>query len=194
MNSRTFYDNIDAGFDLLLESINEALDKVLSGLPPKMGHTHPDLETLTRLALLRRDLLHLYHTWRGSESPRKRVPPERRLHANTDYTGKHVTGFTLGAQYMRVRSWREVLTGVCQMLYDENPRLFDEVCEEVRGRRPYFSRDFTAAGFHTPKPIAHSHWLVETNLNANTIVKIVYTLLAKCGHHPDHEFRLDFSP
>ena len=182
-------ENIEAAFELLLESVDVALDDVLASLTGIEGPPQDGLGTLTRLAVLRDRLLEGYQRWQAYEPLSK--SSDRTIQ---DYTGLRVAGFALGSRHVAVRTWRELLTEVCRMVYEENPRRFDDRCTEVHGRHPYFSKDRVASGFRAPRQIGRSNWVVETNMNANTIVGVVRAILAVCGHDPDTDFQLDVQP
>lgn len=171
--------DIEAAFELLLESVESGLSDVLSSLTARNAHTQDDLGLLTGLAVLRQNLLDIYQAWRAHQP---RPEPQARL--------DHVTGFALGSHNVAVHTWRDVLLGVCRLLYEENPQRFDDRCQEVGGRRPYFGRNGEASRFRDPKRIARSPWLVETNMSAKAIVTVVRRILTVCGHDPDREFHV----
>ena len=81
-------ENIETAFDLLLESVDVALDDVLASLIGLEGTPQDGLGMLTRLAVLRDRLLEGYQRWQAYEPLSK--SSDRTIQ---DYTGLRVAGF-----------------------------------------------------------------------------------------------------
>lgn len=100
--------------------------------------------------------------------------------ASEDHAGKSITCFYFKNKKYEVRSWRDLLFELLNIINSLYRNEFERVLE-LRGRkRPYFTRDKNE--LRKPAKISNSNIFVETNLNANNVIKMCYDLLALFGY------------
>lgn len=113
-------------------------------------------------------------------SPRQRSRGRRRSGAR--YTSARPVAWTLFGVRHEVRTFRDVLLGVCVALHERAPSEFERVLE-LRGRaRPYFSRN--PDDLLTPAQVARSGIFAETKLSAPRIVERCRQMIELCGFNP----------
>lgn len=100
---------------------------------------------------------------------------------DADYTGQPIRGFEFDGHQYSVTTYKELLLQFTNLLRNKFGDTFEREAVTLGGRkRRYFSRD--------PRELKYAHELeggglfVETNLNANLIVKICYGLVRALGH------------
>ena len=112
--------------------------------------------------------------------PRQR--PRGRRRSGTRYTSARPAAYTLFGVRHEVRSYRDVLLGVCATLHERSPSEFEGVLE-LRGRaRPYFSRN--PGDLRVAVQVAGSGIFAETNLNAGGVVERCRQVIKLCGFNP----------
>ncbi len=81
-------EQIEAAFELLLESVDLALDDALSDLSSQKERTQHDLGSFTHLAILRQRSINSFQTWQACEPhlkmPERTSRDERRVGAQGD--------------------------------------------------------------------------------------------------------------
>jgi len=104
------------------------------------------------------------------------------------YTGKSISSFYFrGAKY-QVRSWKDLLIKLCELINASDKDEFEKALKIVGRRRPYFTR--SANELRSPQKINGTNLFVETNLSANNIVKICIDMLAVFGY-AENELRIE---
>lgn len=108
------------------------------------------------------------------------------------YTDKHPISYTFSGTTRQVRSFRDVLTGLCENLYEETPSEFCRILlahDRSRRGKIYFSTD--SKGMNSPRKISDSGIHVETLFCADGIMKHCKCILDWFGHSGD-EFTVQF--
>ena len=104
------------------------------------------------------------------------------------YSGRSISSFHFKGLQYQVRFWKELLTKLCEILNNKHPTEFDKVLS-LRGRkRPYFSHNKDE--LWEPRRIGSTNIFVETNLSANSIVKLCFTTVALFGY-PTKDLRIE---
>ena len=112
----------------------------------------------------------------SAASPRK---PRGRGRSRSRYTSARPVAYTLFGARHEVRTFRDVLLGVCATLHERAPAEFERVLE-LRGRvRPYFSRN--PDDLHEAVQVARSGIFVETKLGAPGVVERCEQVIELCG-------------
>lgn len=117
----------------------------------------------------------------GKDHPSDRLAsssgPER---TDRDFTGRPIRSFTFEGVEVPVSTYKDLLVRLANLLRHKFPKEFDRRALALGGRkRRYFSI--------APRELKYAHELetgglfVETNLNANLIVKNCYSLLRELG-------------
>lgn len=97
-----------------------------------------------------------------------------------DFTGKSPIAYRFEGEHYTARSFRDVLMGLCEILYTRHSNEFERVYS-LRGRkREHFSRD--CKDLTAPKEIADSGIYAETDLSADGVMQKCYQLLGFFGY------------
>jgi len=100
------------------------------------------------------------------------------------YTGKSIMSFTLeGVKKYKVRSWKELLIKICNIMVSTHRNNFEKVLKLVGRKRPYFTKN--SGELRSPERINGTNIYVEVNLSANSIVKLSENILALFGYKED---------
>ena len=110
----------------------------------------------------------------------RRPIPKRPTMPAVGYTGKSPEGYWFDGEYQSVRTFYEILMGLCEVLYRKHSMDFEQVFNLRGHRREYFSRDYKI--LRQPKGIADSGIYVETHLSANAIIQRCHQLLNLFGY------------
>ncbi|MGA1847307.1 type I restriction endonuclease [Deferribacter abyssi] len=95
-------------------------------------------------------------------------------------SGKSIIAFALKGTRYPVSSWREMLIKITNLILSNHRGQFDKVFN-LRGRkRPYFTRNPNE--LRIPKKINNTDIYVETNLSANSIVKLSKSIISLFGY------------
>lgn len=98
-----------------------------------------------------------------------------------DYRGKKVRAIVVQGKKQVVSTWKDAMLALFEWLRRRDPKRFEQTAVTMRGRkRPYISPDKTV--LRMPGPIPNTSLYVETNLSANSIVKLCSTLLVEMGY------------
>lgn len=110
-----------------------------------------------------------------------------------DLTSTKPSRFTFLEESYSVNSWNRVLTEVCRILHTRHGNQFEaEVLNLRRPRgKPYFSRN--AADLGQAHEVNESDIFVETQMNANYIVKTAHMVISHFGYARDN-LRVEYSP
>ncbi|HVS89281.1 MAG TPA: hypothetical protein VHF01_13810 [Candidatus Acidoferrum sp.] len=168
-------------FHKLLAESNDAVIEILSEITEKMCGYKPDAEIVAEF---------LRDSGGRPESPRPSLESSHQVRSQSNrpnvqaalkaYTGTTIDNFSFRGKGYPVKSWIELLLNLCQLLLTIHGRDFER-CLTLEGRkRPYFSRNSDV--LRLPKKIADSDVYVETNLSANSIVKLCLDLIALFGY------------
>jgi len=96
------------------------------------------------------------------------------------YSGKSISSFYFKGSQYRVRFWKDLLIKLCGILSNAHRAEFDKVLG-LRGRkRLYFSRNKDE--LWDPRKIGNTNTFAETNLSANSIVKLCFSVMALFGY------------
>ena len=151
------------------------------------GHT-PDLQILAEYLAKQLGT----ETIITQPSTRKSGPKKIPINLRAGYTGKSPIAYKLEGERFSVRTFKDILLGLCDTLYKKHEKDFERVFVLKGRRREHFSRDYKNMIY--PKEIADSGIYIETNLSANSVMQRCYQLLELFGYHKnvlDIEFRDD---
>ena len=119
---------------------------------------------------------------RGAQAAPSPTPPRQRGRSRSRYTSARPVAYTLFGVRHEVRTFRDVLLGVCATLHERSPAEFERVLE-LRGRvRPYFSRN--PDDLHEAVQVGRSGIFAELNLSAINIVERCREVVELCGFDP----------
>jgi len=117
-------------------------------------------------------------------STRKKLSPDHISHQRPGgFTGKSIVAFTFKGKRYPVRSWKEMLIEITDLMLSAHREQFNKVLN-LRGRkRPYFTRNSNE--LRVPERINNTDIYVETNLNANAIVRLSKDIISIFGYKED---------
>lgn len=91
------------------------------------------------------------------------------------YTGKSISAFYFKGTRYEVRYWKDLLMKLTDVICESHAHDFGKVSKITGEKRLYFSQDKNK--LKKPQKISKANIFVETNLSANSIVKICQRLL-----------------
>ena len=96
------------------------------------------------------------------------------------YSGKSIVSFTFKGVKYSVHSWKEMLIKITNIMLSNHKGQFDNVLNLKGWKRPYFTRN--PDELRTPEKINNTDIYVETNLGANSIVKLSRVIIRLFGY------------
>ena len=99
------------------------------------------------------------------------------------YEGKAVKSVEFNDDTYKTDKWEEVLTTLCDLLYEKHEKDFEKVLWVSGGDKTYFSRSWDQLSI--PEEIDKTGIYVETKLTPDEIVKTAKALLAEFGYSQD---------
>jgi hypothetical protein len=116
----------------------------------------------------------------AAREPARRGAPPILESLDDDYTGKTVSAVVFRKRRHEVHTWKEAALAVFAALRAHDPDKFDATAVTVVGRkRPYISTDPSVLRKAGPIPGTDLHF--ETNLSADSLVKLCLTLMVRMG-------------
>jgi len=99
-----------------------------------------------------------------------------------EYTGKRPRAYSFAGTTKDVRTFKDILLGLCGDIAQAHPADFDRVLELRGRRRAYFSRE--SRGMTAPVEISGTGIFAETNFSANNIMDQCANVLSLFGYGP----------
>jgi hypothetical protein len=110
------------------------------------------------------------------------LPPIQLLQAPEDYTGRTLRAVVFKRQRREAHSWKDGMLTLFDLLRRKDQRKFETTALTLIGRkRPYVTYDKDQLRIPQLIPDTASLY-VESNLSANHIVKLCYTLITEMGY------------
>lgn len=167
-----------AWYKLINES-NEELIKLISETTEKISGYYPQIEEIEDF------LSHYLQNERPQIINKKTSINNQKKETSTyirkGYTGQKIISFKLKESKVLVKSWRELLLKLCELILASVGQLdFQKVLQLEGTKRPYFSKDPNA--LRTPEKIKNTDIYVETNLSANSIVQLGKIIISLFGY------------
>jgi negative regulator of replication initiation len=158
--------------------LDDDIWEYLKKQPITLGDDHNDL--------LRR-LLKLSPSKPAPQVPFTRMNGSRGvLGADKDYANVPISGYEFKGRHQQVRTFKEVLIGICESLRTTHANEFDEIALNLHGKkRRYFAR--TSSDMKHPRELSGSgvrgqKLYVESNLSATSIMGLCQHLIQKLGY------------
>ena len=115
------------------------------------------------------------------EEPKQKGPSAALVSIDESYTGKTVKAIAFRNRRYEVSTWKEAALALFEALRRQNQEKFAAVAATIIGRkRPYISHD--GDNLRAPGAIPNTPLYFETNLSANSLVKLCYTVVVKMGY------------
>lgn len=178
------YDSLPKAWNSLIEETNESLIELVNDTNEKICGLRATDEQIAEFLGENKNqlLLGTIKTFSNETRSNQRTHIEKTSeYIPMGYTGKRPMSFTINNEKVPVKYWIDILTEVCNFLYDNHQENFEQKVSSVRGRkRVYFSRNKDE--LRVPMQIKTSGIYVESNLSANSIVKFSENLAALFGY------------
>jgi predicted type IV restriction endonuclease len=165
----------------LITEPDEILVELLAETTEKLCGYKPDNETVEQF-LISFEKETLASQKIKSEVPKPTINQEIFL-LKENYTGKIIIAFSFKGKKYQVKSWKEMLIKICNLMLSTHRDRFDKVLSLVGRKRPYFTKDPNK--LTKPEKINNTDIYVETNLSANSIVKLSKDILLLFGYKED---------
>jgi len=161
----------------IIEESNEGLIEIIAETTEKMCGYKPDADTVARF---------ISNINRGTDvQPIQRTTIKSASQTSTSYvqsgfTGKSIVSFTFqGAKY-DVRTWKDLLLQICNIMLSTHRNNFEQVLNLSGRKRPYFTKQPNE--LRSPYQINGTDIFVEVNLSSNSIVKLSREVIALFGY------------
>jgi len=122
-----------------------------------------------------------------TQPPIRRPGPKRSTKPIVGYTGKSPIAYRFEGEHYPVRTFKDILLGLCEALYRKHGMDFEQIFVLKGRKREHFSRDYKNMIY--PKEIADSGIYIETNLSANSVMQRCNQLLDLFGY-PKNMFQV----
>jgi hypothetical protein len=175
--------------EIVIDRLSTGQEDIIEALPFR-AHIL-ELRTYYRKGVVAEDHVHRFipleprsapaaSTEEAQQTEEDTAPPSaREMTLGADHTGKKIVAFRFQGQRREVTMWKELLLGVCEMLYQQR-RADYGVIFQIEGRsRTYFSKD--PEGMREPREIGQSGIYAETHASANTLANITGQVLEAFG-------------
>lgn len=100
------------------------------------------------------------------------------------YSGKSIVAFNFKGVRYPVRSWKEMLIRIINLMLSAHREQFDKVLNLVGRKRPYFTRNPNE--LRSPERVNNTNIYIETNLSANSIVKLSKSVISLFGYKEEN--------
>lgn len=186
---RIIRDALPHAWDKLVLDPEELLVDLLSETAEKICGFKPDAEVVAQF--LTDNKSRLLVSGMHPVGPRDPSPVMAKPTARTPskgFTGKSVREFSFkGTKYI-VESWIDLLLKLCGVLVVRHEHDFDRALSLSGRKRPYFSQNPDV--LRSPRKLDNSRIFVESNLSANSIVKLCFDLVSLFGYS-DADLKID---
>jgi len=105
---------------------------------------------------------------------------EKKKNGQKDYKGKTLKSFTLMGEAYGVKSWKQMLLKICDMMFERNTDSFESLTYITLEGRDCFSKD--PHEFVNCEEISDTHIYVDLDLSAKNIVALCKEILTHFGH------------
>jgi len=167
-----------AWYELINES-NEELIKLISETTEKISGYYPQIEEIEDF--LGKYLQKEYPRPRTKEINDNTQKKEPSTYIRKGYTGQKIVSFKFKGNNVLVKSWRELLLSLCEIILANVGQIdFQKVLQLEGSKRPYFSKDPNE--LREPKKIKNTDIYVGTNLSANSIVQLAKIVISLFGY------------
>ncbi|RLG27098.1 restriction endonuclease subunit R [Methanosarcinales archaeon] len=176
-------DTLPRAWDKLVKEPDESIIELLAETTEKLCGHKPDSDTVE-------DFLHSYvekidKIGYEPSRPTVRTPPKTPVgpQRGESYTRKSIVSFTFKGTGYEVRTWKDMLMEICNIMVNTHRNSFEQVLNLVGRKRPYFTK--SPDELRIPERINGTDIYVEVNLSANSIVKLSRDILALFGYGTD---------
>lgn len=109
--------------------------------------------------------------------------PKKQEYVKGNYSNKSISSFTFRGKSYEVKSWKDMLIQVCNIMSGIHREHFEKVLNLKGRKRPYFTNNPNE--LRIPQKITATNIYVEVNLGANSIVRLSQKVIALFGYSKD---------
>ena len=172
-------ETLPKAWEKIITEPDERLVELLADTTEKLCGYKPDSEIVEQFLLAE---VPITQTEEKEISTHMQLP-SRRISRSPSYIGKSIVAFTFKGTRYPVRSWKEMLIKITDLMLYAHREQFYKVLNLVGRKRPYFTRNPNE--LRAPERINNTEIYVETNLNANSIVKLSKHIIELFGYRED---------
>lgn len=167
-----------------IENVDENLIDLIASATEKLSGSRPPNDRVGRFIVESKSSLLLPEQAEESKPSRMtRISSAQSKYQPTGYTGRQISSFTLDGTTYQGKTWRDMLVKVCELTFQSYPQGFQKVSSLRGKKRFYFSSNPNS--LTSAAKIGGSGLYVETNLSANSIVKLCKDVLSLVGEKGD---------
>ncbi len=167
---------LSEAWNRIISAADETLLELISDMTESLCGYKPDSEVLDTFLARHRDQF-LLPVEVGRKIPKGKPRPRIR---SESYTGRSVSDFRFLGQEYKIRSWKELLLQLSEIVITRHKDEANEVLALRGSKRPYYTRN--ANELRSPKKIPGTDIFVEANLSSNSIVRLCLSLIALFGY------------
>ncbi len=177
-------ETLPKAWNKIIEEADDTLIELINDIAERLCGFKADPELIEQF--LSKHKNHLIISAAASIRTTQSAPPKgvpltpAPITTHDSYTGKSISSFYFRGLRYEVRYWKDMLIKLCEILNTAHRAEFKKILS-LRGRkRPYFSSNKDE--LWEPRKINNTEIFAETNLSANSIVKISFDILAVFGY------------
>ena len=164
-------ESLPKAWDKITKEPDELLVELLAETTEKLCGYKPDSEAVEHF---------LESIATGRIVPPTPTTTHRKPYKTKIYTGKSIDYFEFRGRRHSANSWKDMLIQICKIVLTTHRKNFDKVLELRGSKRPYFTKNPNE--LRAPKKIEGTDIYVETNLSANSIVKLLFQTISLFGY------------
>jgi predicted type IV restriction endonuclease len=173
-------ETLPKAWNKIIEEVEDLLVDLISDTTEELCGFKANSELIEQFILRHKDRFIIPTTPPTRIPLRPQVPSSTPMGVQGSYSGKSISSFHFRGSQYPVRFWIDLLIKLCEILKTTHGDEFNKVLS-LRGRkRPYFSRNKDE--LVEPRKIGNTDIFAETNLSANSIVKISLDIMALFGY------------
>lgn len=176
-------ETLPKAWNKIIEEADDSLIELLNNTTEKLCGFKADPEIIEQFLSKQKNhliILPTIPTKITTIKPAKGISTTPVTSISNNYTGKSISSFYFKGSKYEVRFWKDLLIKLCEILNATQGAEFNKIVSLKGRKRPYFSRNKDE--LWNPRKISNTDIFAETNLSANSIVKICFDVLALFGY------------
>jgi len=177
-------DTLPKAWNKLIKEADENLIGLLAETTEKLCGYKPDQATAEDFLASYVQKMEISVTASKQGISRERIKiAKSQFREGESYTGESISSFTFKGTKYEVKTWKDMLIQICNIMLATHRDRFEQVLNLVGRKRPYFTK--TPNELRIPERINGTDIYIEVNLGANSIVKLSRDVLSLFGYTKD---------
>ena len=177
-------DTLPKAWNKLIKEADENLIGLLAETTEKLCGYKPDQATAEDFLASYVQKMEISVTASKQGISRERIKiAKSKFREGESYTGESISSFTFKGTKYEVKTWKDMLIQICNIMLATHRDRFEQVLNLVGRKRPYFTK--TPNELRIPERINGTDIYIEVNLGANSIVKLSRDVLSLFGYTKD---------